>query len=271
MDSTIQSLLPVVSTKCFSLAPNERLSVQNFLREVARSSRLAQATSRTQDEEVATSLREPLILPRGSRAIRGTDQLQSLSTNVSKEDGSILLQCLVSKKHKARKQDLLSPHIHPALGSLSQTSPRIIRTYSKKSKTVPLEHPTCEILPPPSHPRAKPIDEQKDANSRTGPRALVKNPVEPGKLDYETTPLSSSRTPQTISLKSVRGKAERAANSEIVNADEQRPTTRKRCCRRAPVEGLVFVHHIPDNGAYPSEIEVSATQRCQFFLVKPNS
>lgn len=179
----VQAPLPVVSTEYFSFGPNEGFSVQEFLRDLIRSSSHAAKTNFVPpDQEYVTHQGETLALPLilGNAAI--PDQLQSSSTNVSNNRPSPLHQPPAPKGPVKRERNVLRVDSQLDRG-VNTNLPRIVHTYSKKQKGIAQEQPE--------------------------------------------------------------------------RSREERPEKGKKRCRRAPVEGLVLIHRVSDQGAHPTEPQVS--------------
>ncbi len=256
MATIVQSSLPVVSTKHFSFGPNEHLSVQDFLRDLTRSSRAVKANLRPPDQACSTPQKKPLTLPRILGDAANPNQIEPSPPNISRKAQPPLLQRLPSEKSNTSEQDVLRPDSYPNLGFVNTKSPRIIHTYSRKSKGTPPEPPTSEIVPPPSPPCAAPEDQHQNASVRTGSELRARDP---GELKTHLDgPLSIQlpKTADTANLESLKRKSKRTARCND-NAEEQRTAKGNKRRRRLPVEGLVLVHGICAEEAYPPESEVS--------------
>ena len=249
MASIVQSPLPVLSTKFFSVGPNERLSVQDFLRDIARSSRVVKVASRPQNEETIALKVEQRTRRQVSSNLEASNIVQSSPTNVSKEDPH-LPQLLLPERLASENNTLPNP-------KELKTGPfRIVHTYSRKAKGLPPKLPTSKIIPLTSAPSVIHGDQQCDASLGRGSQFLAREPVEPGTHPDEPQPQSPPRGAKEAKSKPAERKPKRAAGNEIVNAQEEGPANEKKRRRRAPVEGLVLVHDIAQ-GVYPSEAEVS--------------
>lgn len=264
----MQSPLPVVSTKYFSFGPNERLSVQDFLRDLTRSSHATKANLRRPDQEIVTHQREPLTLPLILRSATIPDQLQSSPTNISNHRPCPVRQPSASNESSTRKQDVLRPDSHLDCGVINTKSPRIVHTYSKKLKCIPPELPTSEIVPPHSPPNTRLSDQQQDASLRRDSGVPPRDQGKPGTHPDGNIPLPSPRAANAANLESLKRKSKRKARGKTHNAEEERPVRGKKRRRRAPVEGLVLIHRISDRGAYPSEPEVSSNSASPAFSRK---
>lgn len=246
----VQSPLPVVSTKYFSFGPNEALSVQDFLRDLIRSSRAAKINFIPLDQENVTHQRKLLALPPRLETAAIPDQLQSSSTNVSNNGPSLLHQPPAPRESDTRKHNVLRVGSHLDCGVTNTKSPRIVHTYSKKQKGISQEFPTSATLPPPSPPSTRLGDQQHDASVCMGTGVRRRDHGVPGIIFDEHIPLPSPRAANAAISESLKRKPERTTR-------EERSVKEKKRCRRAPVEGLVLIHRISDEGAHPTEPEVS--------------
>lgn len=246
MTSMVQSPLTVVSTKFFSVRPNERLSVQDFLRDIARSSRAVKPASRPQNEEIITLEVEQLARSQVWSNPGPSNILQSPPRNVSKEDPRLLLPQRLASENDTP----------PNLKELSTGPFRIVRTYSRKAKDLPPKLPTSKIIPLTLASSVNHEDHQSDGSLGSGSQFLAREPAEIGTYPDEPQPQSPPRAAKEVKPKLGKRKPKRVARDEIVNAQEQRPAKEKKRRRRAPVEGLVLVHGVA-HGAYPSGPEVS--------------
>ena len=257
MSLTVQSPFPVVSTTHFSIGPNERLNVQDFLRDLARSSRAAKAANKLRDQAVVTHELELLTIPQISADAGGSDPLQHPQANGSNDEQSSLLQHSASGEASASDRDI-SRLTNPFSPKVSNTkSPRIIHTYSRKKKGSPAEALTLEVVPPSSPPNVTASDPQCDASFCSGSQVLAADPATPGTSPNRPTSATSLGAVRAPSRRFSKRKAKRAARGEIVDAEEERPAKNKKRRRRAPVEGLVLLRGISVERPCSSQPEVS--------------
>ena len=247
----VQSPLPVVSTEYFSFGPNEGLSIQDFLRDLIRSSsRAAKINFIPPDQENVTHQSEPLVLPLILETAAIPAQLQSSSTNVSNNGPSPLHQPPAPKESDTRKHNVLRVDSHLDCGVTNTKSPRIVHTYSKKQKGISQEFPTSATLPPLSPPSTRLGDQQHDASVYMGTGVRRRDQGVPGIIFDEHIPPPPPRAANAAISEALKRKPERTIR-------EERPVKGKKRCRRAPVEGLVLIHRISDEGAHRTEPEVS--------------
>lgn len=253
----MQSPFPVVSTEHFSFGPNERLTVQDFLRDLTRSSRTAKDNLRPPDQEIVKYHREPLTLPPILKNAANPDQLQLPPTSVSDDGQCPLRQPSASKESNTRKQNVLRPDSYLDRAVINTRSPRIVHTYSKKLKGIPPELPTSEIVPPPPSPSARLGDQQQDASVCMGSAGRTRFQGKPGTHPDEHIQLPSPSAANVAIPKTSEQKSKRTARGNIDNAEQEQPAKGKKRRRRAPVGGLVLIHRIFYEVACSSEPEVS--------------
>ena len=249
MSHTAQSPLPVVSTTRFFVGPNESLDVQDFLRNVIRSSCAAKAASQLRGQAAVRPESEPLALPQTSGSPKASEQFQHLQVEVSNQGQSSLVQLSASGECNTSIGIVSHLDSPPSPNAKRQ---RIKKTYSKK-KSLPTGAPTSQIVPPISHPSMTPSDPRRD----TGSPVLAADLTVPGTSPAGPTSTVSLDVVEMPSRRSTKLKPKEAARGEIIDPEEQRPTKRKRRRRRAPVDGLVFVHGISEERPCSSESEVS--------------
>ena len=139
----VQSSLPVVSIKHFLIGPDERLSVQDFLRDVVRSRRKA------------------AVVPDCVQNAESLSQPHTLRANVSSEGLALIPHHSAVTKGKSSQSDRLHHDIAPGLEGFRPKSAKIVHTYSKKAKGRPSSQASIrqqmadfgEQTPPSSRPK----------------------------------------------------------------------------------------------------------------------
>ena len=265
MSLTLQSSFPVLSTVRFSVGPNERLNVQDFLRDLARSSRAAKAASKLQDQAPVTPESESIALPQLSRNAKTSKPLQHSRASVANENHYSLFQRSVTGECNTGNENVLRLDSPPRAKVSHTNPPRIIHTYSRKKK-LPPGLPTSDVVPQPSPLNATSGDRRRDARSRSRSQILAVDPAAPGINDDGRTIRTSLGAAKAPDGKSAKRKAKRAARGGVVDGLEERTKNRK-YPRRAPVEGLVLLRGIIE-GPCSSELEVSCDSASLVFLRK---
>ena len=264
MVSLGKSQLPVVSTKHFSIGPNARISVQDFLRDLAGSSRATEIShGPPEDQSFVVPRKETVKLSGVVRDAGNPSEPDSLIPSVSIEGQAPLSRCSACKEFDTNEEDVLRPDFTSDLETFNTRSSRIIHTYSKKTKGSPRDLLTAEIVPSPSFFNAS-ADDQPCL--RTGSKLVTTEPGRPIVHSNGPVPPTPPRSVKTADSNHLRGQSRRAAVGEVINVDRGRPKKVKKRRRRAPNKGLVLLYDVPGETAYSTEPEVSQVSATLAFL-----